>query len=140
MSWRKQFWENLSDPSSFNLQHELLKRVPEKLYRYRSDEEYKLKELQDSTVYLADPKSFNDPFESAYAKDFEYELKNLQKNLKLNSSFTNNHPLSKYLRYFSYKETLKRHQDMFRIACFCESPKDQLMWAHYANSNKRFLY
>ena len=64
MSWRKQYWESLSDPSSFNLQHELLKRVPKRLYRYRSPKKFSLKDLENSTVYLANPKKFNDPFES----------------------------------------------------------------------------
>ena len=47
-------------------------------------------------------------------------------------------PLANYVRYGSYKTTLEKHQDMFRIACFCESPKDHLMWAHYASNHKGF--
>lgn len=40
--------------------------IPRKLYKYRSINEYSLKNLEEDSIWLSDPKSFNDPYDCSF--------------------------------------------------------------------------
>jgi hypothetical protein len=40
--------------------------VPKTLYKYRSINEYSLKNLKDDSIWLSDPKNFNDPYDCSF--------------------------------------------------------------------------
>lgn len=68
MEWFKEFSEylfpedsrNLRIEDAFALKH---KHIPSRLFKYRSADEYSIKNLRDGTVWLAHPSSFNDPYD-----------------------------------------------------------------------------
>jgi len=51
-------------------------RLPSYIYKYREINENSIKNLQDDTVWLADPSNFNDPYDSAHTADFNAMHKN----------------------------------------------------------------
>lgn len=46
------------------------KHLPASIFKYREVTPYALENLQDDTVWLADPASFNDPYDSCFSIDF----------------------------------------------------------------------
>lgn len=68
MEWFREFCEYLFPEDSkkleiekaFNLKH---KHIPNRLFKYRSADEYSKKNLKDGTIWLAHPSTFNDPYD-----------------------------------------------------------------------------
>lgn len=76
MSWVEQFVEmlfpldvkQLSIEGAYLLKH---RNLPSSIFKYRSVTESSLKNLEDGTVWLADPKSLNDPYDCAHTIDMD---------------------------------------------------------------------
>ena len=55
------------------------KYLPNSLYKYREFNENSIKNLEDDTIWLSSPQSFNDPYDSAFSTDYETLINKLQK-------------------------------------------------------------
>lgn len=105
--------------SFFKSDFEGLKAV--KLYSFRSISKYSLGDLVNRTITVCHPSVMNDPFDSPVM------LWSDKKNLD-NLCSEKNH-VESYSKTFDY----------FRIRCFSMcSPKNILMWSHYADNHKGF--
>lgn len=92
-----------------------------KLYSFRSISKYSLGDLVNRTITVCHPSVMNDPFDSPVM------LWSDKKNLD-NLCSEKNH-VESYSKTFDY----------FRIRCFSMcSPKNILMWSHYADNHKVF--
>lgn len=114
--------------------------VPQKLYKYRSLNEYTLESLKESYVYASSPLDFNDIFDCR--NNINYGNIELYKNEALRniSHFSYEKlPLDNeiYQKYFIAK-TIHGFEYMTnssRIACFSETNKSNLMWSHYSENH-----
>lgn len=77
MSWQDEFINMLFPISKKDVSIEgayLLKQkhIPNSVFKYRhiDKEGYSIKNLQDDTIWLADPTTFNDPYDSAFSIDY----------------------------------------------------------------------
>lgn len=50
--------------------------IPSMLYKYRSINESSLKNLEDDTIWLSDPKNFNDPYDCSFHHKVEMDIGN----------------------------------------------------------------
>jgi len=50
--------------------------IPRKLYKYRSVNEYSLKNLEEESIWLSDPKGFNDPYDCSFHHKIEIDPDN----------------------------------------------------------------
>lgn len=76
MSWVEQFVEMLFplDVKQLNIEGAYLlkhRNLPRSIFKYRSVNESSLKNLEDGTIWLADPKSLNDPYDCAHTIDMD---------------------------------------------------------------------
>lgn len=76
MEWIDQFCEMLFPlySESMNIEEAYAlkyKNLPKSIFKYRSVNQNSLKNLRENTVWLADPKSMNDPYDCAHSVDFE---------------------------------------------------------------------
>src|SRR5574344_248113 len=109
--------------------------IPNSLFRFRpltnipENNEYEFNNLETNKIWLSNPNTFNDPYDSKPLFNKEYFLKMLGK---------------QYLKYGeklvkSLKEMAESNCDYFRIGCFTENDYSNiLMWSHYANSHQGF--
>jgi hypothetical protein len=131
------------------------------LYRYYGNEKYILDVLNNKQMYHCQPSEFNDPFDcrplialrhgiaddDTVWKDFLYYWgkmyyvgNNLIKSddvLKKEAEIvfaSGIHRQHSWLKEY----VVKQFQDlasMIRVCCFAKSPRNMIMWAHYANSH-----
>lgn len=74
MNWIKQFTDMISLPNqkqpnieeAYQLKN---KHLPKSIFKYRAVNENSIKNLQEDTVWLADPSNFNDPYDCAHTAD-----------------------------------------------------------------------
>jgi hypothetical protein len=59
--------DEINIKGAFMLKHQ---NLPSSIFKYREITSFSLKNLGDDTVWLADPTSFNDPYDSCFAIDF----------------------------------------------------------------------
>jgi hypothetical protein len=131
------------------------KSIPHRLYQYRSlepDEKsgiiYAIDAIRNKTVHLSDPKSFNDPFDSATYFDAKKHLDDkdffshmnisdigikqwLQTDMVIQEIIRNgfDNMVGEHIKDFA--------RDLVKISCFSETPNDKPesmpMWYHYAD-------
>ncbi len=85
MPWKKRFTEMLYplDRRKQNIEGAFLLKytnLPASIYKYRAVNENSKKNLKDSTIWLADPRSMNDPYDSTHSINFSKLDINLYKN------------------------------------------------------------
>ncbi|MHA6639809.1 DUF2971 domain-containing protein [Stutzerimonas frequens] len=81
MDWFKEYKKLVFSESTsledidraFSLKYE---NIPSMLYKYRSINEYSLKNLEDDTIWLSDPKNFNDPYDCSFHHKVEMDIGN----------------------------------------------------------------
>jgi hypothetical protein len=84
--WQKEMMtllENKTEgfnPFAFIIKH---RNLPEKIYKYRHFDKYHLKSLQENTIWMANPKTFNDPYDSYYYYNHSGLIPTLLKNIDL---------------------------------------------------------
>ena len=82
MSWKKQFVEMLfpRDASSLDIEDAFslkYRNLPSSIFKYRAVNENALKNLSDNTVWLAAPRSLNDPYDCTHSLHFNNMSSNL---------------------------------------------------------------
>lgn len=86
MPWVDEFVEMLFplDARKLNIEGAYLLKhanLPTSIFKYRSVTESSLKNLQDGTVWLADPRSLNDPYDCAHFTDMNRMSQDLWRNM-----------------------------------------------------------
>lgn len=131
------------------------------LYKYYSNLDFVLDTILNKRIYFSSPNDFNDPFDchpkfslfrckNDDISDWKYYLSALAKeqnpDISQNESIKhaeaaiknglhqNKDWLLKNDQFCTqvHKEELKK----IRISCFTKTPRNQMMWAHYANNHK----
>ena len=79
MDWVDQFVKMLFPVSKYELNVEgafLLKQqhIPTSIFKYRSINPFAIRDLENDTIWLADPMTFNDPYDSAFSIDYAFSL------------------------------------------------------------------
>jgi hypothetical protein len=102
----------------------------DKLYKYRTVNDYSLKAIKDHYIWLASPDKFNDPFDCHLSDDYivydEYSKEDDETGLLENYN-------KKYYENVIYPAFLKNG-----IGCFCEASDVILLWSHYAANHTGF--
>lgn len=103
----------------------------ETLYKYTSF--FGMRELIDNHLRLSIPSTLNDPFERLFDIKLENEIIELLElediEIKLPKFITNE------VRKSVFKKNVHRIHDRYGIISFSETPRNLLMWAHYANQH-----
>ena len=116
-------------------------------YRFRSNNEDTLSELEESHIYFQNPRKLNDPFdcypELLKLTDDKNELKSFFQFLepiipaseksKIKSELSANNLTSFKNMVGDY---LDKFINKFGIACLSLSPANLMMWSHYSNFHK----
>lgn len=120
---------------------------PPILYKYMPEWPYALNTLTTRYFYFSPITDFNDPFEGKFFDDEQYskdDFRNYFRNTchasdeymkSLENILQNDEDWESDLknRLIQEKESIEKD---FGILCLSETPKDILMWSHYANSHK----
>lgn len=151
MSWIEEFHklvfplnrEDLDIEAGFNLKS---KNIPKRLYKYRSFDEggRSLKNLEEDTVWIADPLTFNDPYDCHHYIDYESLLdvfeKDLPDDLKTLLTPTMRDSLIKRSESVisEFQKAGDKIKDGIRLCSFSERVDSTLMWAHYSYNHQGF--
>ena len=126
------------------------------LYKYRAYNKLSIKSLENDTIWLADPASFNDPFDCKIdyridftVKQYKSHLKETAKALgiprkhvkeKIRSDVFSKRKLSKDAIHAinNLIENANKLTCQVGVFCLSEKPDDILMWSHYAESHKGY--
>ena len=131
---------------------------PSVIYRYRPLNEYSIRELMNSYIWLARPHTFNDPFELPDILDpdvshqeawlyFEYMWNHMDWFRDDYESYNSAQDAFAFVQLHKPHEVRKRVLDIAEIidgrlreraamACFSRRWDIGLMWSHYANSHR----
>lgn len=124
---------------------EIEKSGPPYLFRYRSNSEFTIDELENNYIYFSDRKELNDPYDSIPSLiNLTNDLEELKSSYNLileniNDSITKSY----FTRKFSadnvkhlINESLESFLNLFGIACFSINQLNLPLWANYSNNSK----
>jgi len=120
------------------------KFIPSKLYKYRSVNEYSLKNLAENTVWLNTPDEFNDPFDSAFSCTSQEEkiikatqdwFEKTNYPIELRGIYESIVKLSINLKNNNFSNEMKQNVGVY---CLTTVNDSILMWSHYADYHKGF--
>lgn len=118
---------------------------PCSLFKYRAFDQYAIQALIDGKVWLAAPRSFNDPFDCAYFIDRELSDEELLAHLNdcaQSSGDTRQFTLEDIPQERpNFERILDKLEEGVRnagIFCLAATPFEPLMWAHYADGHRGF--
>lgn len=135
----------------------LEENIPNKVYKYRTFSEYSLTNFRNDTIWITNPKNFNDPFDSI-SIDSDISLKEIHdkwddsvKQMAIDdeskdvyrdihekfNSIIGQEALEKISEVIKWATT-ERTQHTFKVACLSETNASVLMWSHYSNDHKGF--
>ncbi|MBS1257632.1 MAG: hypothetical protein MAG551_00676 [Candidatus Scalindua arabica] len=116
--------------------------IPDVLYKYSTLSANSISSLINKTVWFADPRSFNDPFDCRFdileslPKSFKMPAKigveimaekfNACKNAEENNTIK------------EYRKKLEKALTEIGVLCLAGSNDNMLMWSHYADKHKGF--
>ncbi|MBY0453373.1 MAG: DUF2971 domain-containing protein [Burkholderiaceae bacterium] len=119
---------------------------------FKGKEDYLIRLLRDKTIYCSNPSNFNDPWDCKISWNTDYSnnqigLEKLRcyliKNTTIDQIRTietvnfitqNQFNIKNHIENISNASHLS-HEKTFRIYCLTTSPKDILMWSHYAKNH-----
>lgn len=126
-----------------------------KVFKYRTFNEYSISELNNKTWWFACAKDFNDPFEFRFTENIVIpeDRESLEKWLLHSDSssdeitYINQAPTADLLEHAQklVKSSLENHNAILsdrsktRICCLSQECSDPLMWSHYTNGMKGFV-
>jgi len=115
---------------------------PRYLYKYRSIDRA-TEFLESNSIYFSNYKEFNDPFESACKKKYDFTPKQYFETFqKWGVNFIDSAIKAEQIRLgmVNPEDLLKKSTDMifnrFSYFSMAEEPDNILMWSHYADSHK----
>lgn len=98
------------------------------------------KMLEQSRIYLSDPETFNDPFDGYFSIRFTTEQDKVdakQALEELRGKLEKEGNLQKERGEMLEKNLFNQIPlENFRVSCFSEDNKNDLMWAHYADQHR----
>jgi hypothetical protein len=104
--------------------------IPEKLYKYTPINKHSVENLQNSQLYLNNPRDFNDPFDCLLPKGQAIECLFRENAKKLNIDVTK-------ARDDFYENINQLIDETIRVGCLSEiCPTKTIMWSHYGNSHR----
>jgi Protein of unknown function (DUF2971) len=118
------------------------------LYKYQTLSAYSLASLVNGTVWLAKPKSFNDPFDCALTLDRSRYKESVMHAITV--AMERAKPLGLKRKqlvdiwpgdkeaFEEFRDNLKNLFQEIGILCLSEVPNSMLMWSHYANHHRGF--
>ena len=119
-----------------SLKEMLFLRIPNKLYKYCSINEYSLSVLINKEIYAAKPVKLNDAFEASCRLKTLWDDRALANNTLplISQSYTN----QLHQDFYNVFYTLRAQPEDIGIYCLSESYKNELLWAYYAENHKGF--
>ena len=132
-----------SEENTEKVRQEILtNKRPRNLYKYRSIKSA-IGFLKNSSIYFSNYKEFNDPFESACKKKYDFTPRQYFETFqKWGVNYLDSAIKAEEIRLglVNPKDLLKKSTDMifnrFSYFCMAEEPNNILMWSHYADSHK----
>jgi hypothetical protein len=131
--------------------------LPKKIYKYfhlniTEGKVLSLDALENSYVYAASPKSFNDPFDCAVQADLNMTTYSYRAacrywgmseddiGRRIDYYFSDDGVLTEYgiEEQESWVNQIKSRNQKFGVSCFSKQPYNPLMWAHYGGSHTGF--
>ena len=118
------------------------KKIPDVLYRYSAFSENAISGLTNKTVWFADPRSFNDPFDCRFSI-----LESSPKSFKMPASigvkiiegvFNACKKGEDYDSSKEYRDKLEKALTEIGVLCLSSSNDNMLMWSHYADNHQGF--
>lgn len=117
------------------------KGIPREIYKYMRIDDNLLNTLEKGELWFSSPLNFNDPFDCQLNDQTEWtssaitEYLNSLKigNDKIDLFLSKYHSPELFSEYFT--KEMKRIISKMGVSCFAISPKNLLMWSHYANSH-----
>ena len=125
--------------------------APRKVYRYRranyeSGDNYDLIALREDKLWLANPVSFNDPFDCFYRLNIDDLIEGAEqlatKNFLISSvsddfrQLFRDKAIKNSAKLKKLFESQRKYTDSLRVACFSEDYDNIQMWGYYANAHK----
>jgi hypothetical protein len=110
-----------------------VKAEPSSIFRYRPISVNSIYEVSTSSFYLAEPSSFNDPF------DCDFLWKSNSEEDKIDHlDFCQNGANLEELQTASdaFEKQIRTDVNELGITCFTADPLNPLMWAHYADGHR----
>lgn len=116
------------------------KKVDCKEYSKEKISERLRKMLEQSRIYLSDPETFNDPFDGYFSIRFTTEQDKVDAKQvleELRGKLEKEGNLQKERGEMLEKNLFNQIPlENFRVSCFSEDNKNDLMWAHYADQHR----
>lgn len=143
--WEKIYREYLDDANlSYADMGKMMEQYrPKKLYRYMRFDDYWEKNIFEGQVYLSEASNLNDPFDCLVYINHKVYIEYMFQTVCKIFPQMDRKVLRETVVASVDDEIDNQISDMkkkFRIACFTENSISPLMWAHYADSHKGFLY
>ncbi len=120
----------------------LNKKIPNRLFRYNSLNEYVLSNLRENKITVTNPELFNDVYDGTIHRNtFPYIEKRIEELNSQLSSFGHSKiemDMKHLKRDFEKRDRffMTYIREDIRVSCFSEDEKSILMWSHYANNNQ----
>lgn len=129
-------------------------RCPSKLYKYRVVNDFTRNLVVKGEIFFACPSSLNDPYDCnvTYSVDCSEEefrrlvaanyiglgdlLKSLPMTIRRKTAIKHLYRIREQMITDEAKISLGKFIERTGIFCLAESPRNQLMWSHYAESHK----
>ena len=121
--------------------------TPDRLYKYQSLSAYSLAALTNKTVWLAKPKTFNDPYDCALTLDRKKYKESIMHAISILIEKAKPEGLKPEHQEIwpGDQEAFETHRDSLRnllqeigICSLSAVPNHLLMWSHYANHHRGF--
>lgn len=139
---RKRISEFLISKGMIKEEKDVIRNIPQKLYKYTNLSEYAMSNLEKSELTITNPKLFNDIYDSNMHRE---SFPRIEKEIHILNEQLNSFGYNKIKMDMEYlkKEFYKRDRyfmtymtEPIRIGCLSEEEKSILMWSHYANNNQ----
>lgn len=122
------------------------KLLPKHIYRYRPMTPENTESLENDSIYLSSPESFNDPTDCMLYVDPEEIMEVFSSEITKPSSSSEAdgpdilppNPIHVLNAMNFGIDTIQRAREGFKIACFSEVIDSPLMWSHYADKHKGY--
>ncbi|HQQ74995.1 MAG TPA: DUF2971 domain-containing protein [Pseudomonadales bacterium] len=121
---------------------------PDFLYKYRPLNAYSLASLLNNTMWLANPTTFNDPFDCAFSLDRGKYKQSVMHAISVameradQGGFKPEHLYDVWPgdedAFEQLRENIKKTIENIGICSFSATPNHMLMWSHYADHHRGF--